>query len=77
MRNVYIIRRFIMSKGSGMGRKRVSSSLTKGLDQCDAASHGKQCGKAKEVTKGNKRWMSEEKDVNPFLVDKLLHDLDD
>lgn len=66
-----------MSKGSGMGRKRGAQKLNKGMDKCDAASHGKQCGSAKEVTKGKKHWMSEEKSLSPFLVDKLIHDLDD
>ena len=41
-----------MSKGSGMGRKRMGTKLGKGMDKCDAKSHGKQCGRQKEVTKG-------------------------
>lgn len=41
-----------MSKGSGMGRKRPSIKMNKGMDKCDASSHGKQCGKAREVSKG-------------------------
>lgn len=41
-----------MSKGSGMGRKRVASKLNKGMDKCDINSHGKQCGRAKTVSKG-------------------------
>lgn len=41
-----------MSKGSGMGRKRSALKLNKGMDKCDLASHGKQCGKAKQVSKG-------------------------
>lgn len=41
-----------MSKGSGMGRKRASLKLNKGMDKCDVPSHGKQCGRVKEVSKG-------------------------
>lgn len=41
-----------MSKGSGMGRKRVANKLNKGMDKCDAYSHGKQCGRSKTVSKG-------------------------
>lgn len=41
-----------MSKGSGMGRKRVSLKQNKGMDKCDTASHSKQCGRLKEVSKG-------------------------
>ena len=41
-----------MSKGSGMGRKRVAQKLNKGMDKCDSASHAKQCGKMNKVTKG-------------------------
>lgn len=52
-----------MSKGSGMGRKRIGSLSNKGMDRCDATSHGKQCGRAKEVSKGNKHWMSPEKEI--------------
>lgn len=52
-----------MSKGSGMGQKRIGARLNKGMDRCDAASHGKQCGRAKEVSKGNKHWMSQEKNI--------------
>ncbi len=55
-----------MSKGSGMGRKRVANKLNKGLDKCDSASHSKQCGRAKEVSKGNRKWMSPEEEINPF-----------
>lgn len=41
-----------MSKGSGMGRKRIANKLNKGMDKCDASSHSKQCGRIKEVSKG-------------------------
>lgn len=41
-----------MSKGSGMGRKRIANKLNKGMDRCDASSHSKQCGRIKEVSKG-------------------------
>lgn len=41
-----------MSKGSGTGSKRGSLKSNKGMDKCDAASHSKQCGRAKEVSKG-------------------------
>ena len=41
-----------MSKGSGMGRKRPALKLNKGMDKCDVASHSKQCGQSKEVSKG-------------------------
>lgn len=41
-----------MSKGSGMGRKRAATKQNKGMDKCDAASHGKQCGRIKKVSKG-------------------------
>lgn len=44
---------FIMSKNTGMGRKRPALKLNKGMDKCDATSHGKQCGSAKEVSKGH------------------------
>lgn len=65
-----------MSKGSGMGRKRGSPKSNKGLDRCDATSHGKQCGAAKEVTKGKKQWMSPEKEIHPFY-DNIDIDKDD
>lgn len=45
-----------MSKGSGMGRKRIGSLSNKGMDKCDAGSHGKQCGRAKSVSKGNQQF---------------------
>ena len=41
-----------MSKGSGMGRKRPSLKANKGMLKCDASSHGKQCGRPKNVSKG-------------------------
>lgn len=41
-----------MSKGSGIGRKRIGARINKGMDKCDAPSHGKQCGRPKEVSKG-------------------------
>lgn len=41
-----------MSKESGMGRKRSNLKVNKGMDKCDAASHSKQCGRIKEVSKG-------------------------
>lgn len=41
-----------MSKGSGTGRRRIAQKLNKGMDKCDSTSHGKQCGKAKVVSKG-------------------------
>ena len=41
-----------MSKGSGMGRKRVPQKISKGLDKCDVLSHSKQCGRPKDVYKG-------------------------
>lgn len=40
-----------MSKGSGTGRKRFGSK-GEGIDKCDAASHSKQCGRPKKVSKG-------------------------
>lgn len=43
-----------MSKNTGMGRKRVAQKLNKGMDKCDSASHSKQCGRIKEVSKGKK-----------------------
>lgn len=55
-----------MSKNTGMGRKRIGSKMEKGIDRCDVGSHGKQCGRQKEVTKGNKHWMSPEKEINPY-----------
>lgn len=41
-----------MSKGSGIGRKRNALKQNKGMDKCDVASHCKQCGSAKSVSKG-------------------------
>lgn len=41
-----------MSKGSGMGRKRTNLKMNKGMDKCDASSRSKQCGGAKQVSKG-------------------------
>ena len=41
-----------MSKNTGMGRKRITQKISKGMDKCDVASHSKQCGNAKEVSKG-------------------------
>ena len=58
-----------MSKGSGMGQKRIGARMNKGMDRCDATSHSKQCGKAKEISKGNKKWVSEEQSINPFQPD--------
>lgn len=52
-----------MSKNSGMGRKRSATKLNKGMDKCDASSHSKQCGKGKEVSKGNKHWASEIEEI--------------
>ena len=66
-----------MSKGSGMGRKRIADKLSKGKDKCDAASHSKQCGSAKEVTKGKKAWMSEEKEIQPFYADIFVPESDE
>ncbi|MFA7658614.1 MAG: hypothetical protein WCY19_04210 [Candidatus Gastranaerophilaceae bacterium] len=43
-----------MSKNTGMGRKRIAQKINKGMDKCDASSHSKQCGRLKEITKGNK-----------------------
>ena len=51
----------IMSKGSGMGQKRNGERIN--MDKCDDASHSKHCGRAKEVSKGNKKWMSPEKEI--------------
>jgi len=41
-----------MSKGSGMGRKRAALKSNKGMDKCNASNHGKQCGRANDVSKG-------------------------
>ena len=41
-----------MSKGSGMGQKRLGERMGKGMDKCNG-SHGKQCGRGKNVTKGS------------------------
>lgn len=41
-----------MSKNTGMGRKRPGAKANKGMDKCDATSHSKQCGKARNVSKG-------------------------
>lgn len=66
-----------MSKGSGMGRKRGAQKLNKGMDKCDATSHGKQCGRAKEVTKGKRQWMSPEKEIHPFYENIEIIDKED
>ena len=58
-----------MSKGSGMGQKRIGARMNKGMDKCDAASHSKQCGRPHEVSKGNKKWVSEEREFSSFLSD--------
>ena len=58
-----------MSKGSGMGQKRIGARLNKGMDKCDATSHSKQCGRPMEVSKGNKKWTGQEKEINPFQSD--------
>jgi len=55
-----------MSKNTGIGRKRIGSKMEKGIDRCDVSSHGKQCGRPTKVTKGNKQWTSQEKEINPF-----------
>ena len=44
----------VMSKGSGMGRKRSAIKLNKGMDKCDASSHSKQCGRPTQVSKGER-----------------------
>lgn len=41
-----------MSKNTGMGRKRITQKLSKGIDKCDFSSHSKQCGRPQQVTKG-------------------------
>lgn len=41
-----------MSKGSGMGRKRIGSKLEKGIDRCNVNYHSKQCGRPQKVSKG-------------------------
>jgi len=41
-----------MSKNGGMGSKKNFSKTNKGLGKCSVGSHGEQCGKAKEVSKG-------------------------
>ena len=66
-----------MSKGSGMGQKRDGARINKGMDKCDASSHSKQCGRAKNVSKGNKSWTSEEVEINPFHSDIFVHQPDD
>lgn len=66
-----------MSKGSGMGQKRDGSRFNKGMDHCDATSHGKQCGKAKSVSKGNKKWTSSEIRINPFYSEIELDENDE
>lgn len=43
-----------MSKNSGMGSKRIGARLNKGMDKCDVSSHGKQCGRIRQITKGGK-----------------------
>lgn len=44
-----------MSKNTGMGRKKIAQKQNKGMDQCDVASHSKQCGRPQKVTKGKKK----------------------
>lgn len=41
-----------MSKGSGMGRKRIGSMSNKIIDKCGDESRSKQCGRQKKVSKG-------------------------
>lgn len=65
-----------MSKGSGTGQKRMGAKINKGMDRCDAASHGKQCGRPKDVSKGNKHWTGGEKEIHPFH-DNPIYDQDD
>ena len=36
-----------------MGRKRIGSKVSKGMDKCDVGAHGKQCGRPKDVSKGH------------------------
>ena len=60
-----------------MGRKRVANKLNKGLDKCDSASHSKQCGREKEVSKGNKKWTSTEKEINAFHAEIRIPNPDD
>lgn len=66
-----------MSKDSGTGQKRMGERINKGMDKCDAPSHGKQCGRLKEVSKGNKKWTSREKEIRPFSEDISTHIPDD
>lgn len=40
-----------MSKNTGMGRKRIGSK-SESIDKCNIASHSKQCGRPKKVSKG-------------------------
>ena len=63
-----------MSKGSGMGQKRQGERQNKGMDKCDGLSHGKQCGKAKEVSKGNKHWKGETKTLNTNITNPINED---
>jgi len=55
-----------MSKNTGMGRKRIAQKINKGMDKCDASSHGKQCGRAKNVSKGAHFAVSEHSEVEHF-----------
>jgi hypothetical protein len=49
-----------MSKGSGIGQKRMGTALNKGMDKCEAGSHSKQCGRPQKVSKG-KKWINEKR----------------
>lgn len=66
-----------MSKGGGIGRKRNALKLNKGMDKCDASSHSKQCGRGKEVSKGNKKWMSLGEEINPHKAEIFIQEKDD
>lgn len=58
-----------MSKISGTGTKRFGGLLNKGRDKCDVTSHSKQCGDAREISKGHKQWISHEKEIDHTHAD--------
>lgn len=65
-----------MSKGGGIGSRRMGARMNKGMDRCDVGSHGKQCGDANEVSKGKILIQPEKKKVKHFGSSQDYEDID-
>lgn len=66
-----------MSKESGMGSKRIGSMTSRGMGKCSAGSPAEQCGNAKRVSKGNKKWKPNVKGTSPFNKSESDFDIEE